>query len=263
MELFDRVIAKLHKTGADKPIDITQAIRQEMDRKAIPLSRERTVAPNRFQVFLTPQTDAAFEEWGKAALLSEFIRDAQVYAGEQNYSLVGSVQIELLAAPEGARKTEVKADSVQSAKPIAAPAENTGSAQSIDDDSNPGSSQWKPDFAPVSSQSPQSTIVQENPHKPLLEVVGGQTYLLVGERTVVGRGDKVDISLEDTSVSHKHFEIIWNGQSYILRDLGSTNGTYVEGNKIQEATLVDRNIITVGRSKLIFWRQASEEGLNQ
>lgn len=272
MELFDRLLEKIRKTGPDKPIDITQAIRQVMDRQAIPMSRERTVAPNRFQVFLTPETDAAFESWGKEALLSEFIRDAQAYAREQNYSLVGAVQIELLAAAPGARKTEVKAHSVQSASPVPTPAENVPNSKKSPANSVPTGQNWTPDFPKVSTASPDSpaaqqseasreaTLLQENQDKPLVEVVGGQTYLLVGERTVVGRGEAADISLNDTSVSHRHFEIVQNGRSYILRDLGSTNGTYVEGHKVYEATLVDRNTITAGRSKLIFRHLAGTEG---
>ncbi|MDD7541103.1 MAG: FhaA domain-containing protein [Mobiluncus porci] len=268
MELFDRVLAKVRQPGVDKPIDITQAIRQEMDKKAIPMSRERTVAPNRFQVFLTPETDAAFEEWGKAALEAEFIRDAQAYAEEQHYSLVGSVQIELLAAEPGARRTEVRSHTIQSAQTVAPPENNVPSGQKKRDDSVTSGPEISPSFRPVSSaaatnRSNADKVLDENQDKPLLEVVGGQTYLLVGDKTVVGRGKNVDISLEDTSVSHQHFEIVRMGTHYVLHDLGSTNGTFVEGNKVAEATLLDRNILTAGRVKMIFWRQAAEEGSDQ
>lgn len=271
MELFDRVLAKLHRSGPDKPIDITRAIRQEMDRQAVPMSRERVVAPNRFQVFLTPQTNAAFEKWGKTALQSEFARDAQIYAEEQNYSLVGSVRIELLSAPEGTRKTEVRAHSVQGVQcfdstpnrpNVSTPAGNNVAA----------SQNWKPDFLPVSAASangqdsrlcpPPGTSNVESPspvNQPLLEVIGGQTYLLMGSHTVVGRGNNVDISIQDASVSHQHFAIDRQAGSYIIRDLDSTNGTYVEGNKIQEATLVNGNTITAGKAKLIFSYQPVTE----
>ncbi len=270
MEIFDRMIEKFHKAGPDKPIDITQAIRQVMDRQAIPMSRERTVAPNQFQVFLTPQTDAAFTEWGKEALLSEFTRDAQSYAREQNYSLVGSVQIELLVAPEGTRKTEVKAHSIQNVAPLETPAQSVPDGQNIPEHSVLDGQNWTPNFPPVSSADPgvspnsesssEAALLQENADNPLLEVVGGQTYLLVGDLTVVGRGEVADISLQDTSVSHRHFEVARQGQFYILRDLGSTNGTYVEGHKVHEATLMHGNTITIGQSKLVFIYPAGAKG---
>lgn len=291
MEFLNRVIAKVQKSGADKPIDITRSIRQAMDRGAVPMSRDRTVAPNHFQIFVTPQTQEAFTAWGQDALVQEFARDAAGYAAEQNYSLVGSVVIELIVSPD-VHKTEVKAQTLAGAKPVAsadaanlpaaagtpnvvtesaggapasAAAESVGvAAASSEGISNPA---WlpfdsqataSPNSASQSVEPNQDELMAQNETKPLLEVIGGQTYLLVGDRTVVGRGKNVDISLQDTSVSHQHFEIVRIGNHYVMRDLGSTNGTFVENNRVNEATLLDRNVIMAGRVKMIFWRQAAE-----
>lgn len=305
MDFLDKVKSKLSNVGPDKPIDITQQIRQSMDRGAMAVSRDRTVAPNRFQVFLTPATDQAFTQWGKEALLAEFVRDAQLYAAEQSYSLVGSIQVELLSAPEGARRSEVKAHSVPSAQPVEAsgavenkswrPVSGTSPAEvpslgsgpapfpAEDGTAVPGSDSVRGEdsasgFGQVSvgagnvgaastagtASTPDADLLQQNANKPLLEVIGDQTYLLVGQRSIVGRGSNVDIALNDSGVSHRHFEIVQVGPHYVLRDLGSTNGTYVEGNNVKEATLLDRNIIQAGRVKMIFWRQAADtEGTPQ
>lgn len=305
MDFLDKVKSKLSNVGPDKPIDITQQIRQSMDRGAMAVSRDRTVAPNRFQVFLTPATDQAFAQWGKEALLAEFVRDAQLYAAEQSYSLVGSIQVELLPAPEGARRSEVKAHSVPSAQPVEAsgavenkswrpvsgtspaevpslgsgpdpfPAEGGTAVPGADsvrgEDSASGFGQVSVGAGNVGAAStagtastPDADLLQQNANKPLLEVIGDQTYLLVGQRSIVGRGSNVDIALNDSGVSHRHFEIVQVGPHYVLRDLGSTNGTYVEGNNVKEATLLDRNIIQAGRVKMIFWRQAADtEGTPQ
>ena len=305
MDFLDKVKSKLSNVGPDKPIDITQQIRQSMDRGAMAVSRDRTVAPNRFQVFLPPATDQAFTQWGKEALLAEFVRDAQLYAAEQSYSLVGSIQVELLPAPEGARRSEVKAHSVPSAQPVEAsgavenkswrpvsgtsPAEVPSSGSGPDpfpaeggtavpgadsvrgEDSASGFGQVSVGAGNVGAAStagtastPDADLLQQNANKPLLEVIGDQTYLLVGQRSIVGRGSNVDIALNDSGVSHRHFEIVQVGPHYVLRDLGSTNGTYVEGNNVKEATLLDRNIIQAGRVKMIFWRQAADtEGTPQ
>ena len=305
MDFLDKVKSKLSNVGPDKPIDITQQIRQSMDRGAMAVSRDRTVAPNRFQVFLTPATDQAFTQWGKEALLAEFVRDAQLYAAEQSYSLVGSIQVELLPAPEGARRSEVKAHSVPSAQPVEAsgavenkswrPVSGTSPAEVPSLGSGPapfpaeggtvvpGADSVRGEdsassFGQVSvsagnvgaastagtASTPDADLLQQNANKPLLEVIGDQTYLLVGQRSIVGRGSNVDIALNDSGVSHRHFEIVQVGPHYVLRDLGSTNGTYVEGNNVKEATLLDRNIIQAGRVKMIFWRQAADtEGTPQ
>lgn len=279
MEFFDRVKSKVYRSGPDKPIDVTQAIRQAMDRGATPMSRERTVAPNYFEISISPETDAAFEQWGKEALLQEFVRDANAYATEQNYSLTGSVYVEFTPLNPEQRRLEVKARSVSGARPVSgmeagAPAQPAVPPSSAEPEPNPAPAQapasenleWKPveSAPPAGPANPGSTVTPQesellakHEQKPLLEVVGGQTYLLVGERTVVGRGRNVDIALSDSGVSHQHFEIVQVGTNYVLRDLGSTNGTFVEGNRVNEATLLDRNVVTAGRIKMIFWRQAA------
>ena len=237
--------------------------------------------------------------------MAEFVRDAQLYAAEQSYSLVGSIQVELLPAPEGARRSEVKAHSVPSAQPVEAsgavenkswrpvsgtspaevpslgsgpapfPAEGGTAVPGADsvrgEDSASGFGQVSVGAGNVGAAStagtastPDADLLQQNANKPLLEVIGDQTYLLVGQRSIVGRGSNVDIALNDSGVSHRHFEIVQVGPHYVLRDLGSTNGTYVEGNNVKEATLLDRNIIQAGRVKMIFWRQAADtEGTPQ
>ena len=44
-----------------------------------------------------------------------------------------------------------------------------------------------------------------------------------------------------------------------VRDLGSTNGTYVEGHQVPAATLLDGNTITIGRTRILFWASSREQ----
>ncbi len=73
----------------------------------------------------------------------------------------------------------------------------------------------------------------------------------------VGRGSDCDIPVEDTGVSRHHFELRVTPSGVIATDLGSTNGTFVEGHRITAATLLDGNTITIGRTHIMFWN-ASE-----
>ena len=45
----------------------------------------------------------------------------------------------------------------------------------------------------------------------------------------------------------------------IARDLGSTNGTYVEGHQVPAATLLDGNTITIGRTRILYWASAQAQ----
>jgi diguanylate cyclase (GGDEF)-like protein len=95
----------------------------------------------------------------------------------------------------------------------------------------------------------------------------GVAYLVViygtdlGRRIPLGAADiecgrvmQTDIPLDDDAVSRKHARFSWTGTSYIVRDLGSTNGTFVNDVNVRERTLVDGDQIKIGRTifKFIF-----------
>ena len=60
----------------------------------------------------------------------------------------------------------------------------------------------------------------------------GRVYQLVLEKTTVGRGDQNTLTISDSSLSAAHCEILVNGSEVIIHDLGSRNGTYVNGAKL-------------------------------
>lgn len=70
---------------------------------------------------------------------------------------------------------------------------------------------------------------------------------------VVGRGRDVDIQLDDSAVSGRHLDIRWDGDQAVLNDIGSTNGTGINGRVLHSAwTLRSGDVISLGRSRLIF-----------
>jgi diguanylate cyclase (GGDEF)-like protein len=71
----------------------------------------------------------------------------------------------------------------------------------------------------------------------------------LGQQVVeCGRSMETDIPLDDDAVSRHHARIAWAGATYVLRDLGSTNGTYVNDLLVQERTLRDGDRIKIGRT---------------
>lgn len=67
------------------------------------------------------------------------------------------------------------------------------------------------------------------------EKFGGKVYEIAASRTTVGRSDVNTLSVPDSSVSERHCEIYDNGEDLIVRDLGSTNGTYLNGQLLRNA----------------------------
>lgn len=79
----------------------------------------------------------------------------------------------------------------------------------------------------------------------------GRTYQLQEGANVIGRGQDAQFRLPDTGVSRRHVEVRWDGQSALLSDLNSTNGTTVNNAPVQEWQLADGDVIRVGHSEII------------
>ena len=76
----------------------------------------------------------------------------------------------------------------------------------------------------------------------------GKKYNLDAPSLVLGRSSKCDIQIDQESISRNHSKIVNTGKSIILRDLGSTNGTYVNDEAIDEYVLRDGDLIKIGRT---------------
>ena len=80
----------------------------------------------------------------------------------------------------------------------------------------------------------------------------GRSYQLQRGSNVIGRGQDASFRLADTSVSRRHVDIYFDGQSAVLHDLGSTNGTTVNGSSVQTWQLADGDVIHIGHSTVVF-----------
>ena len=80
----------------------------------------------------------------------------------------------------------------------------------------------------------------------------GKKHNLADSSIVIGRSSKCDIQIDQESVSRNHSELINTGKSIIVRDLGSTNGTYVNDVPVDEHVLRDGDLVKIGRTILKF-----------
>jgi len=85
----------------------------------------------------------------------------------------------------------------------------------------------------------------------VIEVEGVRHELRNGT-TIVGRGSDADIRLSDSAASRQHLQLIWDGKAGIARDLGSTNGAKINGQRFREATLSPDTVITIGQTPMRF-----------
>jgi two-component system, cell cycle response regulator len=80
----------------------------------------------------------------------------------------------------------------------------------------------------------------------------GEMYKIEGDKTVIGRGQKATIRLLDDGISREHAQLVVINDRIVLQDLGSTNGTYCNGLKVEgNKELVDGDKILVGSTTIL------------
>ncbi len=106
-------------------------------------------------------------------------------------------------------------------------------------------------------QGPPSAAVKAPPGRDqayLVVLVGssmGEMFKITKERTVIGRGQRADVRMVDDGVSREHCEILVQGDKFVLHDLGSTNGSYCRGLRVDHHELSDGDKILVGTGTVL------------
>jgi len=82
-----------------------------------------------------------------------------------------------------------------------------------------------------------------------------QRMRLDNDPVLIGRSEKCDISLKLSNVSRNHARIHYIDETYIIEDLESTNGTYVNNVRIKKCALHDHDQIKIGGAKILFLKR--------
>jgi pSer/pThr/pTyr-binding forkhead associated (FHA) protein len=86
----------------------------------------------------------------------------------------------------------------------------------------------------------------------------GARFLLDQDVTTVGRHPNADIFLDDVTVSRRHAEFLREGAQFTVRDLASLNGTYFDGQRIDEVKVIDGAEVQIGKFRLTFFASRSD-----
>lgn len=117
-----------------------------------------------------------------------------------------------------------------------------------------GSEGGQPQSAAPARQSAPATPSshRQNTRRVLRLTEGsGRQHQLAHGVSVLGRGASAQVRLDDKAVSREHCRIWWDGQRAVLQDLGSTNGTSVNGERVSEWQLADGDVVNLGQSIVI------------
>jgi pSer/pThr/pTyr-binding forkhead associated (FHA) protein len=111
--------------------------------------------------------------------------------------------------------------------------------------------------APRLSPEDQRTVEALRPGTALLIVQRGPNtgarFLLDADEVSTGRHPSSDIFLDDVTVSRRHAVFAKEGDGYVVRDIGSLNGTYVNRERIDEARLEQGDEVQIGKFRLVYY----------
>ena len=82
--------------------------------------------------------------------------------------------------------------------------------------------------------------------------MAGQSFQPSEGRTLIGRSPECEIFLDDVTVSRRHAELVRDGDTFSIRDLGSLNGTYVNRRRIESTVLENDDEVQFGKYRLTF-----------
>ena len=80
----------------------------------------------------------------------------------------------------------------------------------------------------------------------------GSRFLLDADVTTAGRHPESDIFLDDVTVSRRHAEFVREGDGFVVRDVGSLNGSYLNRERIEVAVLAGGDEVQIGKYRLVF-----------
>lgn len=269
-----------------QPVEIASAIRRAMDDRAATAGKGRSLVPNVFTIELSETDYERLTDHG-VELENELIAAAEEHADSQHYQPGGPIDIlfdedaELETGVFRIRPSTAKrpratgmtgqhqsvrpsrgtpddpyagvSSAAAAAPPAAAPLPAQGRparpSRELPDDDLGETAAYRPAKPPAKPK-------RANPaDRPWLDV-DGERYPLMGAITVLGRDDTADIILDDPGISRRHSEIrvTQDGPHTVatIRDLGSTNGTFVNGERITSEHLEGGDRITVGRTSVTY-----------
>jgi hypothetical protein len=212
--LVEGLFAKTSRSGL-QPVELAKRLMREMDAGKV-VGLRGVVAPNRFAFTLSVADGAQFEK-AEQALAGELQQVARDVAGERGWGLVGPPEVEF-EIDEDLRRGQfrLEASLVEGEEQIAPAPAGTG-----------------------------ATLV--------LHEGGAARTVRIGDATAtIGRLPECEVVVHDPGASRRHAQISRQGGVWTVTDLGSTNGTQVNGQTMQQRALADGDRITIGTSVIEF-----------
>ena len=211
--LVEGFFATTFRSGL-QPVELAKRMMREMDASKT-VGVKEVWAPNRY-VFTLSESDGQRFEQAEQALVGELKQVVREAAAERGWGLVGPPEVEFEIDPDlGKGRFGCEASFVEGEEELA----------------------------------PQPAVGARG---SLIRLADGVSTALAKPSVTIGRLPECDVVVDDAGVSRQHARIRRTDGGFVLTDLGSTNGTMVNGEPIQEHVLEHGDRITIGETELEF-----------
>lgn len=272
--LFERPSARLFRARL-QPVQLQRRIERTMEAERL-ASADRTLAPNRFVVHLNPTDLAGFGDM-TGSLATELADGALLFARTRKYTLVDRPRVDLLGDPTveradirvvarfadpiaGVARRDLRAPDPSGAYPEGEAADSAplrGARFGMDGEGHGGRPTGSDDFDLRSGHTDTMVFTIPRPQSPQarlrVTLPDGSvvTVAFDGSELTVGRAADNDLVLPDGQVSRHHARLTGRRGTIVYLDLGSTNGSRVNGAPISELVLGVGDRIEVGDSVIL------------
>jgi pSer/pThr/pTyr-binding forkhead associated (FHA) protein len=230
--LVEGAFAKVFK-GVVHPVEMLNAMQREAEAHKAILAGGRTLVPNRYVIDLSPYDHSRLAPYA-AALAQELAQSQAEFIGEQGWTVFNDVIVEIERG-EGLDTGMFR---------VTAEVYTGGDVAPQPYDAGPQYQQYDQGAGYGAPGAPARNV--------RLLSGDGRSYPLSIGSTVIGRGDQANLRLPDVGISRRHARLDFDGSQVVLTDLGSTNGTMVNGQRVSAVALNPGDVVQLGTTTLTF-----------
>jgi hypothetical protein len=240
------------------PVEIAKGLTKQMDEGRM-VSISRTYAPNDFTVHLSKEDTESIRAY-QASLKDELIQYASTHAENKNYHLMTPPRIRFETEDTlrfGEFGVTAKLTGGDGPREKGAPQDTSGQTRIFRTEESSGGEIDQGTATISADEARRHGLARE-----IVEVVlGDEKHQLEGRGPwSVGRSQENDIVINDPNVSRKHARISRADNGFVVEDLGSTNGTLLDGAPIDRERIESGDELTFGQSRARFIRRIDSPG---
>jgi Protein of unknown function (DUF3662)/FHA domain len=247
--LFEGVFGRAFRTHV-QPIELARKLAKEMDDHRT-VSVSRVYVPNEYTIYLSPSDREQLSGY-EESLVGELEEYLAEHAQRERYAVLTTPKVLVTTDSDLAVGEFGIATRLVSEDPGAAPAEPAPELPDLPLDQPAQTMIYRPPTAPGGGDGDAPPAPPER--EVVTVTVAGRKEEITSPRVVLGRSRSCDVHVADVNVSRRHAEIRQEGATYWIVDLGSTNGTLLNGKRVERERLRDGDTVTLGSSDVVFGR---------